>query len=221
VRRRATLVLLTATSLAFATSCDDDQSLPAEREVASTIETSGTDAEASASTSVAVASAPTSTARRAEAVDSTESTTTTTTPEADPRGRRFGYTGQIGVFPMSGDLCFPSAGSVTITTPPDATVDLAEVTGDPTAPSGDVPVEIEVTFTPELPTSGAMAYAISAGGAFFRGAGTFTIEWSNFGELIGTMRLRDSAATAQAGPFIVDDSQELAGIFEVTEVGTC
>jgi hypothetical protein len=118
-------------------------------------------------------------------------------------------------------FCFPSAGSVTITTPPDATVDLAEVTGDPTAPSGDIPMEVEVTFTPELPTSGTMAYSISAGGAFFEGSGTFEIEWSNFGQLTGTMRLRDTAATATAGPWVVDDGQDLAGIFTVNEVGTC
>lgn len=145
----------------------------------------------------------------------------TTAPSADPRGRRFGYTGNIGVFPMSGEFCVAVAAPITITTPPDATVDLAEVTGDPTAPSGDQPYEAEITFSAELPTIGEMSYFISAGGAFFEGTGTYEIEWTSLGTLAGTMVLRDDAATATAGGFVTDDTQQDAGIFEVSEVGTC
>lgn len=198
----------------------EDPCPPDEQEVAAPVDTTAAPA---ATTAIPTSTTTTSTtaAPTVPPTSAVESTTTTTVPEADPRGRRFAYTGQIGVFPWSGEFCFPSAGSVTITTPPDATVDLAEVTGDPTAPSGDIPMEVEVTFTPELPTSGTMAYSISAGGAFFEGSGTFEIEWSNFGQLTGTMRLRDTAATATAGPWVVDDGQDLAGIFTVNEVGTC
>jgi hypothetical protein len=161
--------------------------------------------------------APSSTAP--STVATTDTSTTTTVPEADPRGRRFGYDGQIGVFPVAGEFCVPVAEPITIRTPPDATFDPS--TFDPSAPSEEVVYEVEITFDIGLPTTGKMRYFIAAGGATFQGTGTYVIDWSNFGVLEGTMRLSDDAATATAGPNVVDDTMEEAGIFKVTEVGTC
>lgn len=164
-------------------------------------------------------SASTAAAVSESSIDPT--TTSTTIPEADPRGRRFEFRGSIGVFPAAGEFCVPAVGSVTLTVPEGTTVDFSEVTGDPTAPAGEQSFELEITFDPGLPTTGQMIYSITAGDVRFDGSGTYTIEWSDFGETAGTMRLADDAATATAGPFVVDDTQQEAGIFDVREVGTC
>jgi hypothetical protein len=150
-----------------------------------------------------------------------DTTTSTTVPEADPRGRRFSYDGTIGVFPMGGEFCVPEAAPITIESEPGATFNPSEMTDDPTAPDQEVPFEAEVTFELELPTAGSMSYFIAAGGATFQGEGTVEIEWSTIGGLSGVMTLRDSVGTATAAGFEVDDTNEVAGLFDVREVGTC